>query len=215
MEDLAHWIRLYLDEKIGIARQFPVDEVVRLTQAVIRAYDNDGAVYIFANGGPAGAAEGFATDLKTHPFVAEDKTRTTDLRRLTVHCLNESAGVITGVANDLGHDAIFVEQLKNHLRGPERNRFDLVIGLSGSGNSRNVLEALRYAKSFGATTACVCGRGGGKAREVADLCVIVPGRSTFPGQTGANDNNFHIEDFQTSVSHMVTGLLKRRVWAGR
>ncbi len=212
MTNLPHLIRLYLDEKIAIARQLPADEIVRLVEAVIRCYDQDGAVYIFANGGPAGAADGFATDIKTHPFVPEDKTKTTELRRLRVYCLNESVGVITGVSNDIGYDEIFREQLKNYLRSVEQNGHDVVIGLSGSGNSKNVLNAFAYAKQFGVTTVCISGRGGGKARDVADINVIIPGSSRFPGQTGKNDNNFHIEDFQTSVSHMVTGLLKAHVW---
>jgi D-sedoheptulose 7-phosphate isomerase len=208
VEDL---VRLYLDEKVRIAGEFPVADTARLIEAVWSAYLHDGTVFIFANGGPAGAAEGFATDLKTHPFTSESKHETTEIRRLRVVCLNESCGVITGIANDLGYDHIFREQLKNYLRGPEQNRFDLVIGFSGSGNSGNVLNAFSYAKQFGATTACLTGRGGGKAREAADICVVIPGSSSFPGQTGANDNNFHIEDFQTSITHMVTGVLKERV----
>ena len=205
-------IRLYFEEKQAIAREFPIRETARLVAAVIDCYDKDGTVYTFANGGPAGAAEGFATDLKTHPFVSDDKKQTLDMRRLRVHCLNESTGVITGVSNDLGYDHIFSEQLKSYMRSKDVNSNDVVIGFSGSGNSENVIEAFNFAKRFGATTACISGRGGGKAREVADICVLIPGSSEFPGQTGGNDNNFHIEDFQTSVTHIVTGLLKAHVW---
>ncbi len=214
MADLNQTIRLYLDEKIAIAKALDVAEISRLVDAVINCYDHDGSVYIFANGGPAGCAEGFATDLKIHPFVAEDKNQTTDIRRLRVHCLNESAGVITGISNDLGYEMIFAEQMKNFMRSAEHNQHDLVIGLSGSGNSPNVLNAFAFAKSFGAITACITGRDGGKAKSAADICVMIPGTSSFPGQTGGNDNNFHIEDFQTSVTHIVTGLLKEHVWKG-
>jgi len=211
MKSTEQNIRLYLEENIEIARSFPISDVVRLIEAVWDTYEHDGAVYIFANGGPAGAAEGFATDLKTHPFVSEDKHQTTDVRRLKVYCLNESCGVITGLSNDFGYEFIFTEQLKNYLRSRQQNQYDLVIALSASGNSKNVLNAFAYAKQFGATTVCLTGRTGGKARELADICIVIPGTSLFPGQTGANDNNFHIEDFQTSISHMVTGILKERV----
>ena len=204
-------LKLYLEEQIAIARNFPVDDVAKLAQAVIETYEHDGAVYTFANGGPAGLAEGFATDLKIHPFVGEDKSKTTDYRRLKMHCLNESSSVVTAVANDTGYEYIFSEQLKNYLRSPEINKHDLVIGISGSGNSKNVLNAFSFAKRFGVTTACVTGRGGGKVKEVADICIIIPGTSQFPGQTGPNDNNFHIEDFQSAVTHMITGLLRKRV----
>ena len=209
MKDL---VQLYFEEKRAIAAAFPIDDTLRLVEAVIRCYDHDGTVYTFANGGPGCAAEGFATDLKTHPFVSDNKDETTDKRRLRAHCLNESASVITGISNDLGYQQIFTEQLKNYMRGPEVNGHDVLIAFSGSGNSKNVLEAFDYAKQFGATTCCITGRTGGKAREVADMCIVIPGTSRFPGQTGGNDNNFHIEDFQTSVTHVVTGLLKGHVW---
>lgn len=204
-------LKLYLDEHVAIARDFPIDAVAQLAEAVIRCYEHDGAVYTFANGGPAGLAEGFATDLKIHPFVGEDKNKTTEYRRLKMHCLNESSSVLTGLSNDLGYEYVFVEQLKNHLRSVDVNRHDVVIGFSASGNSGNVLRAFEYAKKFGVTTVCISGRGGGKAKSVADISIVIPGNSRFPGQTGGNDNNFHIEDFQSVVTHMVTGLLKKRV----
>ena len=50
-----------------------------------------------------------------------------------------------------------------------------------------------------------------KAKEISDLSIIVPGSSKFPGQTGKNDNNFHIEDFQGSITHVLTGLLKMHI----
>ena len=211
MESTTELIELYLREKAAIASSFPVDDLVRLVEAVCDAYEHDGSVYTFANGGPAGIAENFATDLTMHPFVSDDKSQACDIRRIRVHCLNESPGVLTAVANDIGYESIFAEQLKNYLRNPDVNGHDVVLGFSGSGNSANVLNAFEYAKQFGVTTACVAGRGGGKARELADICVIVPGSSRFPGQTGANDNNFHIEDFQCSITHIITGILKDRV----
>ncbi len=212
MTRVASGIALYLEEQIAIAKNFPSADVERLAEAVWSTYEHDGSVFVFANGGPAGLAEGFATDLKTHPFVSENKHETTDIRRLKAHCLNESGAVMTGVSNDLGFEFVFAEQLKNYLRSPEQNGHDLLIAFSASGNSKNVLHAFAYAKQFGVTTACLAGRTGGAAKDVADICVVIPGTSQFPGQVGANDNNFHIEDFQSSVTHMVIGIMTERVW---
>ena len=64
------------------------------------------------------------------------------------------------------------------------------------------------AKEAGAKTFSMTKGNGGKCKELSDVCLIVPGTSKFPGQTGKNDNNFHIEDFQVTISHMITGLLK-------
>ena len=212
MENLRKLVDIYLHEQILIAKDFPIEDTANLMKLVIKTYDNDGTLFTFANGGPSGCAEGFATDLKTHPFVMEDKSITSDKRRFKVHCLNESCGVITGISNDIGYHGIFKEQLKNYMRNKEKNQNDLVIGFSGSGNSKNVLEAFNYAKKFGVKTACITGSNGGKSKEIVDICIRIPGSSKYPGQTGKNDNNFHIEDFQTSITHMVTGALKEHVW---
>jgi D-sedoheptulose 7-phosphate isomerase len=89
------------------------------------------------------------------------------------------------------------------------------VAFTASGNSANALAALRCARAAGAKTLCVTGRDGGKARGLADVCVRVPGTSRFPGQTGANDNNFHIEDCFMKVSHILTGLLWLKVNGSR
>ncbi len=204
-------INLYLQEKVSIAQSFPINGVVKLIEAIWCTYEHDATVYVFANGGPAGIADGFATDLKIHPFVSDDKKITSKIRRIKVNCLNESPSVLTAISNDLGFSYIFVEQLKNYLRSKKENKFDLMVGFSGSGNSENVIQAFLYAKKFMVTTCCISGRGGGKAKDVVDIPIVIPGSSGFPGQRYGNDNNFHIEDFQTSITHMVTGIFKDKV----
>ena len=197
-------VRLYLAENVNIAQGFPTGDVCKLADAVVDAYKYGDRIFVFGNGGGASIAEHFASDLKMHPFVSEDKHDSLGLERIKVLCLNESCGTITRVANDIGYDYIFTEQLKSHplVEG------DLVIAFSGSGNSPNILKALKYAKSEGARTALIGGRDGGKAGEIVDICILIPGTSNFPGQVGANDNCFHIEDFQSCIAHMITGILK-------
>ena len=136
------------------------------------------------------------------------KKKTTNQRRLKVYCCTESSGLLTGISNDLGNDLVFSEQLKNFMRSKRINSKDTLILFSGSGNSKNMLEVINYVKKFSVYTCCISGRGGGKAKEVSDLSIIIPGKSKFPGQTNSNDNNFHIEDCQVSISHMITGLFK-------
>jgi D-sedoheptulose 7-phosphate isomerase len=74
-----------------------------------------------------------------------------------------------------------------------------------------VVHALEVARAGGAHTVAMTKGDGGKCRDLADVCVVVPGTSTFPGQTGGNDNNFHFEDMVLSVNHILVGLLKARV----
>ena len=210
-EDINKLVTLYFEEKSNIALAFTAKNIVLLYEAVKNTYEADGVVYILGNGGSASIAEGFAVDLRTHPFVASDKTVTTETRRLKVISLTESSGLLTGISNDVGFDHVFSEQMKNFSRLGELNNTSLLICLSGSGNSQNAINAIEYAKNNGMKTSTVSGRGGGKAAKIVDIPIIVNGSSDFPGQTGKNDNNFHIEDFQNSISHIVVGLLKKYV----
>lgn len=204
-------IKLYFKEKQNVAKNFPVIELDTLTNRLIYTYENDGTIYTMANGGATSVSEGFSTDIATHPFVSEDKTKTTNTRRIKFCSLTSSSGLLTGISNDIGFENIFKEQLKNFLRTKNQNKNDTLIAFSGSGNSKNVINAINYAKEFGVYTCCISGRGGGKAKEVSDLSIIIPGSSKFPGQIGKNDNNFHIEDFQGSITHVLTGLLKMHI----
>jgi D-sedoheptulose 7-phosphate isomerase len=205
---LESYIKLYLSERSKIHKVFPISDVVKILKRIIYTYKNDGYLYVAGNGGGSSAAEGFATDIRTHPFVSSDKTKTTTVRRLKVYCCTESSGLLTGISNDLGNDYVYAEQLKNFMRSKKINSKDTLILFSGSGNSKNMLEVIKYVKKYSVYTCCVSGRGGGIAKTIADLSVLIPGKSKFPGQTDENDNNFHIEDCQVSISHMITGLLK-------
>ncbi len=200
-------VRMYLNEHKQIADHFPIDDVVKLYDAIWNTYSLGGLVFCFGNGGGASIAAHFASDLAEHPFVSEDKKESGNRMRLTVICLNLSSDLMTRIGNDIGYKDIFVEQLKSY---PLYDT-DLVVAFSGSGNSPNVLEALTYAKKYNTTTALIGGRDGGKAKELADISVLVPGTSQFPGQTGKNDNCFNIEDFQGCVAHMMAGLLKEAI----
>lgn len=211
MSSINQLVSLYFSEKSNIASNFIPDNISTLYKAVKKAYDDDSVVYILGNGGSASIAEGFVVDLRTHPFVHEDKSITTEIRRLKVISLTESSGLLTGISNDVGFDFVFSEQMKNFSRDGKINNSSILICLSGSGNSKNVINAINYAKNKGIITATISGRGGGEAAKIVDIPIIINGTSEFPGQTGKNDNNFHIEDFQNSISHIIVGLLKRDV----
>ena len=204
-------INLYFKEKLKIYSKLNYKVISKVFEQLKKTYDNDGQVFLMANGGSSSIAEGFAVDLRTHPFVNENKTITTTKRRIKVECLTESSGCLTGISNDIGFDFVFQEQLKNYMRSKEKNKNDLLIAFSGSGNSANILNAINFTKKYGVKSFCVSGRGGGKASKIVDNAIVIPGSSKFPGQTGKNDNNFHIEDIQNSISHILVGLLKEYV----
>ncbi len=209
-------IKLYLNEKINIAKKINISQIETILKKIINCYEKNGNIYLMANGGPAGLIDNAATDLRFHPFVSDDKSIKLNVKKkLKVISLIESSGALTGISNDLGFENVFSEQLKNFVFSKSVNKNDLLISFSGSGNSKNVLNAIEYAKKFNVFTVCISGRTGGIARKISDLCLIVPGKSKFPGQIGKNDNNFHIEDFQTSILHILTGLFKKYIYENK
>jgi D-sedoheptulose 7-phosphate isomerase len=201
-------IQLYLDEKKKIIENLSVDEISKVVELIWGAYKNNKTVYAFANGGPAGLIGNLTCDLANHPFVMEDKSKTypEDMRRLKVRNLVVDPSVLTGISNDLGYEEIFARQLQTEVK-----EGDVVIGISGSGNSKNVIRAFEVAKKYGAYTVLISRGRGGSGKNLADICILVPGSSKYPGQTGTNDNNFHFEDFIVSITHMITGILCERV----
>ena len=205
-------VKLYFLEKAKIYKKLDFKKILDLVYRINITYKKDGTIFIMGNGGSSGIAEGFAVDIRTHPFVSEDKNKTTNIRRPRIICLTESSGALTGISNDLGFEKVFSEQLKNFMRSKKTNKNDLLIAFSSSGNSQNMIEAINYVKKYNVKTSCISGRGGGKAAKIVDFPIIIPGQpSLFPGQTGKNDNNFHIEDIQNAISHIITGLLKKFV----
>jgi len=206
MSEITEKIQLYLDEKKAIIAQFPVTEMEQLILMVFEVFEKGGVIYLMANGGNAGTMDHIYCDLKHHPFVSEDKTTPIATRkRLNVVNLCASPAELTGLVNDLGAENMFAGALVPYVKSN-----DLVMAYSGSGNSPNIVRALEVAKAKKAKTFAMTKGSGGKCKEIADVCLLVPGTSNFPGQTGANDNNFHFEDVVLYSSSIVCGLLKEK-----
>ncbi len=133
--------------------------ISKFVDVLLEAYGREKTIYIFGNGGSAATASHFCGDLVKGVSYGLEK-------RFKAVCLNDNTPAIMAIANDISYDDIFVEQLKNFL-----NKDDVVIGISGSGNSKNIVKALEYAQSAGAKTIAICGYKGGKIKEIADLSI--------------------------------------------
>lgn len=133
--------------------------VERLVEVFLDAHQRGAQIFTMGNGGSGASASHAAGDFLKGASYGLDK-------RFKMICLNDNVPSMMAVANDIGWDDIFVEPLKNYLQPG-----DVVIGISGSGNSRNVLKAAEYAKSKGATLVGMTGFKGGKLREMADLSI--------------------------------------------
>lgn len=130
--------------------------------AFYNTYQTGGNIYTMGNGGSGASASHAAGDFLKGASYGLDK-------RFRMICLNDNAAAMMAIANDIGYEDIFVEQLKNFIK-PD----DLVIGISGSGNSENVVRAISLAKEKGAKTMAMTGFGGGKIAEMADISVNAP-----------------------------------------
>ncbi|MFH0712191.1 MAG: SIS domain-containing protein [archaeon] len=202
-------IQLYINEKRKILDTFPVKNVVDAANLVVSTYLNDGTVFSCGNGGSVSYAECLDLYLSNHPFVRNDKGRplSEDVKRLRTYNLTSSSGDLTGIANDFGFGFVF----GNQLEAQRIKEGDLVVGFTSSGNTKNVLYAFEIAKKHNAKTFVITKGSGGSAKDLADLCIAIPGDSNFPGQIGKNNNCFHYEDSIMSIIHMITGLLKKRI----
>jgi len=201
-------VNLYIEEQKAIASEFPFEETTKFCQKVIDTYDNGKSIYVMANGGNAGLMDNLLVDFYFHPFVSDNKGESIgqNVKKLKIFNLTSSPSIITGAMNDMGAENIFSHQLDGRVE-----KGDLLIGASGSGNSANIINAFELAKQAGADTVAITRGNGGKLKGIADLSIIIPGTSTFPGQVGGNDNNFHFEDYISSITHIAVGILQKHV----
>jgi D-sedoheptulose 7-phosphate isomerase len=174
------FIRDYLDELDATLRALPHDQIAGIIDAIRDVRDRDAQVFVVGNGGSAATASHFAVDLgKGASLHAE--------RRFRVLSLTDNVPWITALGNDLSYEDVFVEQLKNYARSG-----DLLLAISGSGNSENVLRAVRYANSIGCRTIGLAGFAGGKLRKQAQECLVVN-----------SDHMGRIEDGHFVVQHLI------------
>ncbi len=136
--------------------------VARVVTMIEEAYRDDRRVLVFGNGGSATTASHLAEDLATYaiPF--------TESRRLQVLSLSDSPSVITALANDLSFEEVFAEQIQQWARPA-----DLVIAMSGSGNSPNIIAGIERARRIGCPTVGMTGFDGGRLRELVDVALHV------------------------------------------
>lgn len=154
-------IEQYLELEIQVLKSLDLEKINDVMNAVLEAYENEGKIYIFGNGGSAATASHFANDFNKGISEYTDK-------KFNFVCLNDNVPTLMAIANDIGYDSVFDFQLKNRLK-----ENDLVIGISGSGNSPNVVNAVAYAKEQGIRTIGLTGYSGGKLSEMADVSLNV------------------------------------------
>ena len=157
----------YLERVGEELRRVSAAEVRALADAIYGAYENDRTVFICGNGGSGSNSSHFCEDLGKSTLRREDFDND-EKRRLKVLSLTDNTPYILAWANDEGYERVFVEQLKNLAR-----EGDVLVAISGSGNSPNVLRAVEWANRHGLRTIGVTGYSGGKLKQMAEQSLHV------------------------------------------
>jgi D-sedoheptulose 7-phosphate isomerase len=178
--DFNQFAQGYIDRLKNVVDAFDLTTLDKMVQAILDAYQHNANIFIMGNGGSGSTASHLACDINKGCCVDLD-------RKFRMICLNDNLPTILALANDVSYEAVFVEQMKNFF-----NPGDLVLGISGSGNSENVLKAIRYAAANNGRTMGWTGFGGGKLAGLVDLAFIVDSHDMQ-----------QVEDAHMIMAHMV------------
>ena len=178
-------IKKYLSNVTVTLEELPVDKIAEVVELLEKVRRENRQVFIFGNGGSAATAAHFASDLCKGAICA-------DKARIKAFALTDNVPLITALANDTSYENIFAEQLENYI-APN----DVVIAISGSGKSPNVLKGVEVARSRGALSIGFSGFDGGKLKDIVDISIVVP-----------NNNMEQIEDIHLVIEHVITTCLR-------
>ena len=160
--DYRNDIRNYIELEREVLSELDIDALNQAMQLIEEAYRNRKKVYVFGNGGSSATASHYQNDF--NKGLSESLET-----KFEFVCLNNDTATLMAIANDIGFEEVFRYQLQGRIR-----EGDLVIALSGSGNSSNILNAVEYAKEQGNKVIGLTGIKGGKLRQIADVSLHVP-----------------------------------------
>ncbi len=188
----------YLADVSGAVRALDLDQIESVLGALVDAWRRGATVYTLGNGGSAALASHMACDLgkNTSPDLGTGPDAPAQ-KRLRIVALTDNGALLSALGNDISYDDVFVEQLKS-LLSPS----DVVIAISGSGSSPNVVRALRYSRSVGATTIGLTSTRPSASAMLALIDVPVVVQSQVMEQ---------IEDVHTVVNHVLAVHLRERI----
>jgi D-sedoheptulose 7-phosphate isomerase len=178
----------YLLEAVRVVSDMPRQAIAELVSLIYQAYRRRSQIFVLGNGGSAATASHLANDLSKATIVPGKP-------RLRVIALTDNISLITAWANDTSYELVFKEQLENLLESG-----DVVIGLTASGNSPNVLRAMEFARRHGAVTIGWTGMTGGRLKDTVEYCVHSP-----------TDDVGMIESTHLLLDHLVTNELQQLI----
>lgn len=161
MRDYSNEIREYIELEKETLDKLDISSINEAINLIMQAYEGKHTIYIFGNGGSSATASHYQNDFnKGISEYVENKFR--------FQCLNDNMSTIMAIANDIGFEEVFRFQLRNKLE-----EGDIIIAISGSGNSKNIINAVEYAKRQGNKIIGLTGFKGGKLKELSDISLHV------------------------------------------
>ena len=177
---MKQWVADYLTAQQAAHDSIPIDAVAQIIEKFRAALREDRQIFVFGNGGSAANASHFATDLGKG---SSDKLS----KRFRVLSLNDNVSWLTALGNDYAYEDVFVRQLMNYAKPG-----DLVLVMSVSGNSPNVVKAVEWANKNGVHTIALVGGKRGKLAEIAGQTIVI------------NDTHYgRAEDAHMGICHMI------------
>ena len=184
--EIEPYVRRYVEEtRAALADPYLARGVAQIVPVLLEARAIDRTIYFFGNGGSASTASHFVADIGKATIRG-------DARRFKCAALNDNVPTVTAWANDTDYSRVFSEQLAT-LAVPG----DVAVGISGSGNSPNVVGAMEKARAIGMRTIGLTGMGGGRLKGAVEIAVVVPSNSMQ-----------HIEDVHLLLCHLLTAYLR-------
>jgi D-sedoheptulose 7-phosphate isomerase len=173
-------ITKYLDDLKGIINSIEPGDLEEVIEVIKKTREEDKRIFVFGNGGSAATASHFAADFGKNAFKG-------DTNRFKIISLSNNISSITACGNDIGFETVFEEQLKNLMHDG-----DLIMCISASGNSPNIIKAVEYAKSRNGYIIGLTGFDGGKVREISDININID-----------SDSYEQIEDMHLVIAHII------------
>ena len=169
-------------------RDFETESVYQVIQTIIECYNKGGKILIFGNGGSASDAQHFACELEGRFLF--------DRKPLQALCLNTNTSTLTAVGNDYGYEDVFSRQIIAYGKNN-----DIAIGISTSGNSKNVINAIQAAHENGLTTVALLGKDGGKLKKMVDHYILVESNDTP-----------HVQETHITIIHCICKLVEEALF---
>lgn len=159
--DYRNELQKYLNEEIEILKRLDLESINTIMNILEDARIADKRIFVCGNGGSAATASHYCCDFNKGVSESLEK-------KYNMECLSDNIPGLMAVANDIGYEEIFRFPLRNKMK-----RGDILIGISGSGNSKNVIYAMEYAKLVGGKTIAIVGYNGGRMKEIADYNIHI------------------------------------------